>query len=408
MLCVQEAHAADGGEVDEHDRPPRRRRAVVAARSSSTARTSCPARAGEPDGRAFCWLEWDHPDMPWDATRLVVDAGGQRTRRRRRRRPRVDLPGRRGRPTGRCGSAATAPGSGACTAGRPRPAPRRWSTSAATSGSRTWVFGESCFAFLDGGRVAFVYVEDGLDRLAVRLTDGTVAPLDLPFTVIQGLRGERVDVLRFIGASPTTEAHVVAVDVDGATAARSRRDRGAAATCRRRRRGSPRPKPIDFPTAGGATAHALLYRPRNPDVTGPAGDRPPLLVVIHGGPTSAARAMLRLGVPVLDDTWLRRRRRQLPRVDGVRAGVPRPAARRSGASPTSRTAPRSAGYLVERGDVDPRPAVHPGRFGRRVHDACRAGLRGRVLRRREPLRRRRPRRAGLATRTSSRAATSTA
>ena len=41
-----------------------------------------------------------------------------------------------------------------------------------------WVFGESCFAFLDDGAVAFVYVEDGLDRLAVRLTDGTVAPLD--------------------------------------------------------------------------------------------------------------------------------------------------------------------------------------------------------------------------------------
>ena len=32
-----------------------------------------------PDGGAFCWLEWDHPDMPWDATRLVVDDHGART-----------------------------------------------------------------------------------------------------------------------------------------------------------------------------------------------------------------------------------------------------------------------------------------------------------------------------------------
>ncbi len=25
-----------------------------------------------PDGRWLCWVEWDHPDMPWDRTRLVV------------------------------------------------------------------------------------------------------------------------------------------------------------------------------------------------------------------------------------------------------------------------------------------------------------------------------------------------
>src|SRR4029077_19169964 len=25
-----------------------------------------------PDGSQLAWLEWDHPDMPWDATRLRV------------------------------------------------------------------------------------------------------------------------------------------------------------------------------------------------------------------------------------------------------------------------------------------------------------------------------------------------
>jgi dipeptidyl aminopeptidase/acylaminoacyl peptidase len=54
------------------------------------------------------------------------------------------------------------------------------------------------------------------------------------------------------------------------------------------------PEPIEFPTTGGRTAHALLYRPTNPAVTPPAEERPPLLVLSHGGPTSAARPVLDL------------------------------------------------------------------------------------------------------------------
>jgi len=154
------------------------------------------------------------------------------------------------------------------------------------------VFGDACFAFLDGGRVAFTYVEDGLDHLAVRAEDGAVETLDLPYTMITGLRaaGDRV---AFVGATPTTEAHVVTVDIDGTVPAAPVAvvpprtldlDAGLFSV----------PEPIDFPTAGGAVAHALYYPPANPGFTGPPGDRPPLLVVIHGGPTSAARATLRL------------------------------------------------------------------------------------------------------------------
>ncbi|MET0903407.1 MAG: prolyl oligopeptidase family serine peptidase, partial [Acidimicrobiales bacterium] len=56
----------------------------------------------------------------------------------------------------------------------------------------------------------------------------------------------------------------------------------------------PEPEPISFPTAGGETAHGLLYRPANPHVAAPDDERPPLLVMIHGGPTAAARPMLQL------------------------------------------------------------------------------------------------------------------
>jgi dipeptidyl aminopeptidase/acylaminoacyl peptidase len=57
-----------------------------------------------------------------------------------------------------------------------------------------------------------------------------------------------------------------------------------------------RPEPIQFPSAGGRTAHALFYRPQNPAGQAPPEARPPLLVAIHGGPTSCARPELDLGL----------------------------------------------------------------------------------------------------------------
>ncbi len=49
------------------------------------------------------------------------------------------------------------------------------------------------------------------------------------------------------------------------------------------------PRSIEVPTADGGTTHALHYRPTHPSAVGPPGAAPPLLVLSHGGPTSAAR-----------------------------------------------------------------------------------------------------------------------
>jgi dipeptidyl aminopeptidase/acylaminoacyl peptidase len=49
------------------------------------------------------------------------------------------------------------------------------------------------------------------------------------------------------------------------------------------------PRPIEFPTEHGLTAHAIYFAPKNRDFTAPPGTRPPLLVHCHGGPTSEVR-----------------------------------------------------------------------------------------------------------------------
>ena len=56
------------------------------------------------------------------------------------------------------------------------------------------------------------------------------------------------------------------------------------------------PEPIEFPTTDGQTAFAHYYRPTNPVAVAPDGERPPLLVNVHGGPTSEADPELHLEV----------------------------------------------------------------------------------------------------------------
>jgi dipeptidyl aminopeptidase/acylaminoacyl peptidase len=56
------------------------------------------------------------------------------------------------------------------------------------------------------------------------------------------------------------------------------------------------PRPIEFPTEAGLTAHGFFYPPQNPDYRAPANERPPLIVKSHGGPTAAATTALSLSV----------------------------------------------------------------------------------------------------------------
>jgi dipeptidyl aminopeptidase/acylaminoacyl peptidase len=263
-----------------------------------------------PDGARVCWLQWSHPDMPWDGTELCV--ADLRT---------TDVGPALAHPTvvaGRPDQGRGGHGDGESVV-QPRWAADgtlwfvsdrtgwwnlyRWRPSDgvepmvqmdAEIGVPQWVFGQSRYAFLSGDRVVFAYQRDGLDHLAVRLPDGRVADLDVPYTSVASVEADG-DRAVFVGASATSEPAVVGVRVDTSGAAgvpevlRPPRELGVGPGWF-----SP-PEAIAFPTSGGRTAHALYYPPTNPDVTPPPGEAPPLLVLIHGGPTAAARPMLLLG-----------------------------------------------------------------------------------------------------------------
>jgi len=245
-----------------------------------------------PDGTQLAWLTWNHPNMPWNGTELRL----------------AEILA-----DGSIGEARTVAGGTEESIFQPQWAPdgTLWFASDRTGwwnlyrlrddhtdailpmdaefGAPQWVFGMSLYAFA-GERVVASYTQNGCDNLVLIDPDtGSVSRPELPYTVFNNVRAEP-DRSVFIAASPTDLAAVVQLDLnDGTTqvlrhaGSRSVPDSYISVA-----------EPIEFPTEGAQTAHALYYPPKNPDFVPPEAARPPLIVHVHGGPTGRTSDALNL------------------------------------------------------------------------------------------------------------------
>lgn len=251
-----------------------------------------------PDGRRLAWLEWDHPEMPWDSVRLrVADvwpdgslvgvrtvAGG----------PGISIVQPAWSPTGVLHFVSDETDWWNLYAfdgpdGLAGPA-RNLAPMEAELGDPAWVFGRSSYAFLTDGAILAVARADGRDAFLRIEADGTATHLRTPFTEVEGLgvSGETVVV---VAAGPSDGALLVRLDgvtgeVQGVLARSLRAAVDPAAL--------PVGQPITFATGDGATARALYFAPTNASFRGPGGELPPLIVESHGGPTGAASSALSL------------------------------------------------------------------------------------------------------------------
>jgi dipeptidyl aminopeptidase/acylaminoacyl peptidase len=302
IACVREHHPRDSrGAVDVRNEIVR-----LAAHQPSTPQVlvSGPdfvsSPRWSPDGKRLCWVEWDHPNMPWDATRLKVrdlDSGDETL------------------VAGGLRESVGAPdwqtdGSLMFISDRTGWSNLyRWSPFgrvvepvvqvAGEIGEPQWVLEGSRYGVLADGRVVFACWREGYERLGIRLSDGTIAELDTPFSSIYTVRVAGPTSVIVIAATPTAEAAVARVELaDGDTVSniatlRAPRDLGELGI-------GPEhvsvAEPIEFPSDLGRGAYGLFYPPVNPDFGGRDGELPPLLVYVHGGPTGAATAQLRIGV----------------------------------------------------------------------------------------------------------------
>jgi dipeptidyl aminopeptidase/acylaminoacyl peptidase len=155
-----------------------------------------------------------------------------------------------------------------------------------------WVFGLATYSFLSSGRIACIWGRDGIQHLGLIDPDSEgILEVVTPFTSFSPtLRSVGDERLAFVASGPRTPAQVCVLDPE----------MGEIDVLRRSFEGELDPgyiseaKTYRFPTDRNETAHAFFYAPTNKDFAAPPEERPPLIVVSHGGPTSAANPGLNL------------------------------------------------------------------------------------------------------------------
>ena len=157
-----------------------------------------------------------------------------------------------------------------------------------------WVFDPAAYGFLEGGRIGCSYVEEGVWNIGIiDLEESSLTRLDLPYSEMG--RGEiRCLGNRIVFSAGASDKPMSLMSLDVAS--------GTMETVRLAESMEvdstylSSPEPVEFETTGGRTAHAFYYPPCNPDFIAPEGEKPPLLVNSHGGPTAATGTALDLGI----------------------------------------------------------------------------------------------------------------
>jgi dipeptidyl aminopeptidase/acylaminoacyl peptidase len=144
----------------------------------------------------------------------------------------------------------------------------------------------STYGFDARGHIVCSYLDAGRSHLALLDADaGHFEPIATPFCSIDELQ-VGADFAVFLGASETAPDAVVRLDLNTRAlrtlrpSSRANAPVGYVSIA----------EAISFATEGGLQAHAFYYPLTNRDFCGAKGERAPLIVISHGGPTSAADA----------------------------------------------------------------------------------------------------------------------
>ena len=235
-----------------------------------------------PDGKTLVWLSWDHPDMPWDGTRLWLAPIDRATDSETVRLVAGAIPEAIVQPTwSPDGVLHFASDRGgwwnlyAVRDGSIRPvAPVE-----AEIGGPHWVFGQQHFAFLRDGRIVAALVDRGVRR-PVLIEDGRILPLELG--PVQACPVPSGDGLAYIATPTTAPPAVTRLAHLGGTPESVKAAGPATLTAADISVGDP----FTFPTRDGSRGHGFWYPPTNAGFTAPASEKPPLIVISHGGPTA--------------------------------------------------------------------------------------------------------------------------
>ena len=301
IICVREDHSGAGEPVNSI--------VAVDAEGANPQETLfagsdfCAAPRLSPSGDRLAWLSWNHPNMPWDSTALHLAD--------------VQSDGRLGNAQTIAGGPSTSSGGGESVL-LPLWSPEgelyfvsdrngwwnlyRWRGGEiravlemeAEFARPQWVFDPAAYGFLDGGRIACSYVERGVWNIGViDIAAGALTRMDLPYSEMG--RGElRASGNRVVFSAGAPDKPMSLMSLDVATGAVETLQQSHDLEVDSAYLSSP--EAVEFETTGGRTSYAFYYPPRNPDFVAPDGERSPLLVKSHGGPTASASTALDLGI----------------------------------------------------------------------------------------------------------------
>ncbi len=249
-----------------------------------------------PDGLRLAWLEWDHPDMPWDAVRLRVadvDTDGLlRSARTVAGGPGVSIAQASWSPSGVLHFVSDETGwwnlyAFDSDAGVNGPA-RNLAPMEAELADPAWVFGRTSYGFTSDGGILAVARASGTDGIIRIEPDGRINRIETSLTEIDSLRTAGATGVALVAgpheAGAVMRLHAITGQPAGvlARSLSTHLDHGVL----------PVAEPLVFSTSDGATARALYFAPTSSTHRGPETERPPLIVLSHGGPTSAASSAL--------------------------------------------------------------------------------------------------------------------
>ena len=248
-----------------------------------------------PDGSKVVFLTWRHPNMPWDGTHLwladILDDGTFGNLREIAGGDQESVFQPSWSPDGALYFVSDRSGWWNLYTLKNDGSIENILPMNAEFGAPQWVFGMETYAFLSAKKMLITYIIRGESHFDILdMTTKTVTQLQAPQAVNSfAVYGEQI----LFTAADTTEPNALylldlqtnkldtilkttPITIDPAYVSRA--------------------QSLEYPTENGKTAFAFYYPPQNPEYTPLANELPPLLVKCHGGPVSAVRSSLSLGV----------------------------------------------------------------------------------------------------------------
>ncbi|XP_052200679.1 uncharacterized protein LOC127807097 [Diospyros lotus] len=264
----------------------------------------------DPKGEKMAWIEWGHPNMPWDKSELWVGYFSEKGQI--------------------CKRVSVAGGDPALVESPTEP---KWSAKGelffitdrrsgfwniykwiesdnkvlpvysldAEFSRPLWVFGINSYEFLQSNEqknlIACTYRQNGRSFLGI-LDDAysTLAVLDIPFTDINNITSG-IHCLYIEGASAIHPLSIAKVTLDDhkSKVTDFQITWSSSPESSKYKSYFSLPELIEFPTeVPGQDAYAYFYPPTNPNYHSSREEKPPLLLRCHGGPTGETRGVLNL------------------------------------------------------------------------------------------------------------------